>query len=128
MLVLASLAHAGAQALHGNLLLAAGVAAAALTTANSLRCWLWTGGPSAPRALHLAADGQMHLRTGEGGLMPVALLPGSVRLGSHLLLHLQVREGRRYRLCLGPDNLDSCTLAALRRRLRRPPATPGLLG
>lgn len=71
--------------------------------------------PESPRRLLLAADGRFHVMTVGGGVDPVHLDPAGIRLGRHLLLLL--RGGGRYRLLLGPDNVEPAVLAALGRRL-----------
>jgi len=123
--VLLSLIHGSSQWLQGNQFLAAGIFAAALVASSVLWRWLWPGASRSVRQLRLGQDGSTSLLTADGRRQVVALRPGSMRLGPYLLLVLRA-EANRHRLLLGPENVDPGSLAALRRRLRRPPAVPGL--
>ncbi len=76
------------------------------------------------RRLVIVADGSIFLLTVEGRVVPVALHPGSLRLGPCLLLLLR-GNGHVFRLFLGPDNVEPITLAALKRRLGGPSAGRG---
>lgn len=69
-----------------------------------------------PGRLVLTARGRLHLFAGTGAVEEVRLASCSLGLGPWLLLCLDGTSGR-YRLLLGPDNLDPTRLAALRRRL-----------
>jgi hypothetical protein len=125
--VLLALVNAIEQWLHGNPLLAAGILVAALAAAVQLWRWFWPGRAQALRQLRLGSDGSAFLLTADGHSRSVALMPGSMRLGPFLLLALREAQGGCHWLLLGPSNTDPAGLAALRRRLRRPPTVPGLL-
>jgi hypothetical protein len=123
-ILLPSLAHALEQALLG----AAGAAllAGAAVGMAAIASWCWLGVRATRGAtLRAGADGALELRDRDG-LRQVALRPDSARLGGWLLLHLVDTDGRSIRLLLGPG-LEPDRLAALRRRLRRPPTVPGPL-
>ena len=67
------------------------------------------------RCLRLETD-RLFLISSGGGMQPVCLGAGAMRLGSHLLLVLRSSDGGHCVL-LGPDNLAAGQLAALMRRL-----------
>jgi hypothetical protein len=125
LFVLLALAHAGSQWLQGNRPLAAGVLVVALTASAVLWRWLWPGRSGSIRQLQVKPDGSTFLWTADGRGFVATLMPGSVRLGPHLLLVLRAGDNCHW-LLLEPENVDPVSLAALRRRLRRPPAVPGL--
>lgn len=80
------------------------------------------GGGVLPVTLVLQADGWILLR-GKGIEVEAFPRPCSLRLGSHVLLALRARDGRRLRLLLGPGILSAGDLAALVRWLQRAPAS-----
>lgn len=97
-----------------------------LTVSVLLWRWLWPGGSRGTRQLQLEQDGTTILMTADGRRLAVTLMPGSIRLGQHLLLVFRNTDSYHW-LLLGPENVDPGSLAALWRRLRRPPTVPGLL-
>jgi hypothetical protein len=109
-----NLALIGSRVLATTVLLTAGISAVLLWRELLLR------GPDAVQRLLLAGDGSAQVVTAGGVLDEARVLPSSLHLGSVVLLLLQGR--RRYRLLLGPGNVDPVTLAALRRWLRVAPA------
>jgi hypothetical protein len=123
--VLLALAHAGSQWLQGNRPLAAGILVAALSASVVLWRWLWPARSAWIRQLQVKPDGSACLLTADGRACEARLMPGSMRLGTHLLLVLRAGDNCHW-LLLGPENVEPAGLAALRRRLRRPPAVPGL--
>jgi len=125
--LLLAAAHAVSQAVQGVPWVAAIVMVAMLAAGAAAGRWLWPRTAQAPRRLKLATDGGMTLQLCDGSSRRVHLQPGSIRLGGWLVLHLQATDGCSFRLVLGPDNLDGRSLAALRRRLRRPPTATGAL-
>lgn len=124
-ILLLSLAHVLDQAMRG-VAAAALLGGAAVVAAAAGWRWLWPVGPRAAGVLRVEADGSLAVRTVDGSLRRVVLRPDSARLGAWLLLHLKATDGRSIRLLLGPG-LQPERLAALRRRLRRPPTAPGPL-
>lgn len=126
-LLLLSVVHGVQQALQGAPLAALAVSAASLAGATAARRWLWSRAGHVPCGLKLTADGSIAVRARDGSWRDVHLQSGSVRLGGWLVLHLRATDGSSFRLVLGPDNLEGAALAALRRRLRRPPVGTGAL-
>ena len=126
MFVLLGLVNAVEQWLRGNRSLATGILMAALGASVLFWRWFWPGRARTLRELQLGCDGSALLTVcGQG--VPVALAAGSMRLGPYLLLVLREAQGGYHCLLLGPSNTDPAGLAALHRRLRRPPTVPGLL-
>jgi hypothetical protein len=126
LFVLVALGHAAGQWLQGSLPRAAAILAATAIASVSLWRWLSPGKALSAQRLLAGPDGSLCLVTGDGRSWEVTLMPGSMRLGPYLLLVLRTAHCR-HRLLLGPDNVDPANLAALRRRLRRPPAALVLL-
>lgn len=108
------LGYAIELALLGHLLAALLVAALPLACRAGAR--LGRGPQPAPQRLVLTAQGRVHLLAPDGVFEEVRVAPASLRLGPWLLLCLEGAAGR-WRLLLGPDNVGSGPLAALRRRL-----------
>lgn len=117
LLIGLSVVHGAELVRHGHPLAGAGTLAAA-----GMALWLWRDGgqgrPGQPRRLVVTADGRLFLHLHGGAVEQADLAPSSLRLGRHLLLVLHCGK-YRYRLLLGPDNLDGPDLSALQRRLPR---------
>ena len=126
LFVLFALGHATGQWLQGSLPRAAAILAATLIASVALWRWLLPARALSVQRLQAGPDGSICLLTADGRRREVTLMPGSMRLGPCLLLVLRAPD-RCHRLLLGPDNVDPASLAALRRRLRRPPAALVLL-
>lgn len=126
LLLTLAMAHALQQALQGVMWSALVVTALSLAGAATAWCWLWRSG-RAPRTLRLMADGSLAIQAKDGSWRLVHLQSGCIRLGGWLLLHLAAADRCSFRVVLGPDNLDAPALAALHRRLRRPPTVAGPL-
>ena len=126
LVLLLSFSHALEQAVRGVAGAALLAGAAALVAAGAAWRWLGPAGAQAAVALRVDADGALEVRARDGSLRRVVLRRDSARLGAWLVLHLQATDGRSIRLLLGPGLQPGC-LAALRRRLRRPPTAPGPL-
>ena len=126
LFLLLALVHAAGLWRQGNQPLALGTLVAVLFASAVLWHWLWPSQSRSFRQLQLEPDGSTFLLTADGRRQAVTLIPGSLRLGQHLLLVLRAGDCC-HRLLLGPGNTDPDRLAALRRRLRRPPTVPGLL-
>jgi hypothetical protein len=121
-----ALFHAADLWRQGSHPLAVGILVAALTASAVLWHWQWPGLSRSVLQLQLEPDGSTFALTADGRRQAVTLMPGSMRLGPCLLLVLRASDNS-FRLLLGPGNTDPAGLAALRRRLRRPPTVPGLL-
>ena len=126
LFVLLALGHATSQWLQGSLPRAAGILVATLMASVALWRWLLPVRAVSVQRLQAGPEGSICLLTADGRRREVSLIPVSMRLGPYLLLVLRAPD-RSHRLLLGPDNVDPAGLAALRRRLRRPPAAPVLL-
>jgi hypothetical protein len=80
-------------------------------------------GSGVPRKMRLYPDGRA-LFFAEGNIEETWLAPGSLRLGTHVLLVFR-RPGRRLRLLLGPGIVSADAYAALGRWLQRAPRGEG---
>jgi hypothetical protein len=114
--LLGMLLYAGQLALSGYWVMAPAMLVLTALQLFALRP-MWPQDAGAPRRLLVAADGRLHIATVGGSVEPVELGGESLWLGSVLLLVLHGAH-RKYRVLLGPGNLDAAGLASLRRRLR----------
>jgi hypothetical protein len=117
---------AAADFLFESALLSAACMLLGLPGAQRLRRQLAPKHHALARRLLVTADGHIYAICADGRVDAVTLRPGSMRLGTGLLLRMQGE--RQHLLLLSDQNTDPGGLAVLRRRLRHPSPEARMLG